>query len=128
MLCSSMQGRVGGWHRNALLQLGSSRNVFIYIKTLLYRLKLKEKKKRKRHLRGVAVPKMALPTFCPVSLLPSFCSGLTVSATISVGSQLSLSVNTYVCCLNGFKNSLFSASKENSCPHILFLIYLCNTV
>lgn len=127
MSCSSVQARVAGWHRNALLQPGSSRNVFIYIKTLLYKLKVKGKGK-KRHLRGVAVSKMVLPTFCPVSLLPSFCSGPTVSATISVGSQLSLSVNTYVCCLNGFKNSTFSASKENSCPHILFLIYLCNTV
>lgn len=42
------------------------------------------------------------PTSRPVSLLPSFCSGPTVSATISVGSQPSLSLNTYVFCLSDF--------------------------
>lgn len=45
-LRSSAQARVAGWHRNTLQQQGSSRNVFIYIKTLLY--KLKERKRRKK--------------------------------------------------------------------------------
>lgn len=131
MLCSSAWVRAVGRHRNTPLQWGFSRNVFIYIKTLLYKLKeRKRKKKRDDVLEGQVCQSQrpSLPPHLTAAFLPLWSNCECRDPCRKIPSQPSLSVNIHIFHLSGFQKYLFSASKENSCPNVFFLIYLCNTV
>lgn len=104
-MCSSAGVQVAAWHRNTALQQGSSRNVFIYIKTLLYKLKERKRKKRDNVLEGQVCQSQrpSLPTLSP-SLPPSFGSG----ATILVGKSLpTLSQCEHPCFLFKWLSEIF---------------------